>query len=80
MRTELKIEDYYSRKAWDYDRAVKRAKFVLKTFDESNMPTDITSILELYNIHLLLDGEAKQQHLDFFQGKNTNIYLKFSCL
>ena len=69
MRAEFKIEDYYSRNAWDYDRAVKRAKFVLKTFDESNVPTDITSILELYNIHLLLDGEAKQQHLDLFLGE-----------
>lgn len=87
MRTEFTIENYYSRNAWDYDRAIKRAGFVLESFDETNIPTDITSILELYNIHLLLDGEAKQQHLDFFSGEEygylsqafMSIVAKFFC-
>ena len=47
MRTEFTIENYYSRNVWDYDRAVKCAKFVLKTFDETNIPT--VKIIDSFN-------------------------------
>jgi hypothetical protein len=68
MHTDFKIKDYYSRNAWDYDRALPRAISVLKSFDSSLIPKDITSVLELYNIHLLLNGVAKQSHLEKFTG------------
>ena len=66
MRKDFKLENFYSCNAWDYDRALQRANEVLSFYNDQNPPTDISHILELYNLHQLLEGNARQIHLDRF--------------
>ena len=68
MRKDLNLENFYSCNAWDYDRALQRANEVLSSYDDKNPPTDISHVLELYNLHQLLKGNARQVHLDNFDA------------
>ena len=63
MQMDCKIENYYSKDAWEYGPALNRAKEVLDSFCITNTSHEVNEVLELYNVYLLIKGHTKHSHL-----------------
>lgn len=63
MRMDFKNEDYYSKNAWEVEKALSRAVEVLKSFTTEYYPNDISHIIEAYNITLLITGQTKHSSM-----------------